>query len=1082
MVPLAGRRGGPGIQVRLLGPSEIAFDEVAQPLPGLGERALLALLALSAGQVVAATSLIGQLWSSADLPEDPANALQIRVSKLRRALARMGARDRLLREGAGYRLDVDAAAVDVHVFRSLIDAARCTGDPDRAIGCYDRALALWRGEPLVDFAGQPWTLVDVARLAELRLAAVSERAERMLTLGRYVELIADLEPLVTAEPIRERLVGQLMTALFNAGRQAEALEVYARTRQRLADDLGLDPSRELRTVMEQILHHDSAISPAPSAQPAVVAPSDSAPVQGNLPLRRTSFVGRDGDLGRVLERLVDARLVTLAGPGGAGKTSLAVEAARRASPHFPGGSWLVRLAAVSDPDMLVHTVADALGLSLEGGTVTHRPVDVLIGHLSRRRVLLVMDNCEHVIESVASLIDTILGRCPGVRVLATSREALAVHGEVQLPVTPLPVPPPGTPGPRVPDFAAARLFLDRAVAVRPDPGMDAASLAGVGLICRRLDGIPLALELAAARLASLSTSELAERVVDRFAVLTSGTRTAEARQQTLRATVDWSHDLLTGPEQRLFRRLAIFRGGCTLAAAEAVVGDRELPAVAVLDLLDRLVKQSLLMADAADGHTRYRMLETIRQYAVEKLATAGEAKALAGAHAAYFVRLGEQLETGLRGPGQPRWLAVMRAESANVRAALGWLIDTEGKVDDALILAGSLGLYWHMGRHLEGRETLRRVLALPGGSPHARARALQAVSLVERPRGCLVHPSMQCAAAAHDSLEIFEKMGDRPRAAFSRLLLSVEGVADTSRAETRALLEDAERQFAALHDEWGQAVTRFVRMEVLAKRGDEAGLRAVAGDAAARFRGLGDGWGLSAVLYHFGWALSRFGHHGEAVPVLEEAIEVAEGAGVHNTVQWATADLGMALLSLGRVQQASACFARVGSVSDRVGDDAGTVLAAYGEAVLAQRRGDQATARPLFERAYCGFERLGVRLATGLALAGLAACDEQRGDLSSAADGYTALVELGQSAGEIGLVACGLEGLARAAAADEDPTRAVELLARAGWLRRTYDRPPTPEEQVAAERTAAAARTALDEPAYAAAAQRGAAAALDASD
>ena len=320
------------MQVRLLGPFEVVLDDVAQRLPGRGELALLALLALSAGRVVAATSLVGQLWSPADLPDDPLNALQIRVSKLRRALAAMGGRDLVIRDGTGYRLDVDAATVDAHAFHSLIQAARRTGDPNPAVGCYDRALALWRGEPLVDFAGEPWTLVEVTRLVELRLAAVAERAERMPTLGRYAELVADLEPIVTAEPIRERLVGQLMTALFNAGRQSEALEVYARTRQRLADELGLDPSRELRSVMEQILRQDSAISPLQSTRPVAAGPSpDSVPAVGNLPLRWTSFVGRDGDLGRVLERLADARLITLAGPGGAGKTSLAVEAARRAA-------------------------------------------------------------------------------------------------------------------------------------------------------------------------------------------------------------------------------------------------------------------------------------------------------------------------------------------------------------------------------------------------------------------------------------------------------------------------------------------------------------------------------------------------------------------------------------------------------------------------------------------------------------------------------------------------------------------------------------------------------------------------------
>ena len=278
----------------------------------------------------------------------------IRSTRCRSACRNSGALWRLwvaeacvTRDGAGYRLDVNEAAVDAHAFQSLIQAARRTGDPDRAVGGYDRALALWRGEPLEDFAGEPWTLVEVARLTELRLAAVAERAERMLTLGRYAELVADLEPIVTAEPIRERLVGQLMTALFNAGRQVEALEVYAHTRQRLADELGLDPSRELRSVMEQILRQDSAVGPLSSTRSVEPLPAGVSPT-GNLPLRWTSFVGRGGELRRVLQRLVDARLITLVGPGGAGKTSLAVEAARSASPRFPDGSWLVRLAPIRD--------------------------------------------------------------------------------------------------------------------------------------------------------------------------------------------------------------------------------------------------------------------------------------------------------------------------------------------------------------------------------------------------------------------------------------------------------------------------------------------------------------------------------------------------------------------------------------------------------------------------------------------------------------------------------------------------------------------------------------------------------------
>jgi len=354
---------------------------------------------------------------------------------------------------------------------------------------------------------------------------------------------------------------------------------------------------------------------------------------------------------------------------------------------------------------------------------------------------------------------------------------------------------------------------------------------------------------------------------------------------------------------------------------------------------------------------------------------------------------------------------------------------------------------------------------------------MQAVSLVERPRACLVHPSEQCAAAAHDSLTIFEQVGDRRRAAFSRLLLSVEGVGAGPGFDAAAMLEAAERDFADLGDDWGQAVAGFVRMEMLAKHGHEDSARAAAEDATARFRALHDGWGLSAVLYHLGWALSRFGRDAEAVPVLREAIEVAARAGVYNTVQWATADLGLALLALGRVDEASECFARAGSVSDKVGDDAGRFLTIYGNAVVTQRQGQHVAAHLMFEDAYAGFDRLGVRLATGLALAGIAACDEEVGHLAAARDAYERLLKLGESWAEAGLVVAGLEGLARSALAHGEPASAAELLARATWLRRAYERPATTPERAAADRVGRASRSALGEERYAEAAARGVAAA-----
>ena len=1080
---------GIGMRLLLLGPFEVVTDLGRRRLPGRGERALLALLALSPGQVVPTSALVDALWSSGDLPIDPANALQVRVSKLRRALAAIDAPDLVHRDGSGYRLNLSPESVDAHRFADLVETARRTGDPQAAVETYAAALSLWRGEPLVDFAGAAWTLVDAARLAELRLAAIAERADRMLTLGRFEQTVAELEPVVAAHPTRERLVGQLMTALFNAGRQADALAVYAETRRALTEDLGLDPSRELRSVMEQVLRHDPAIAldrrtgaaAVPDLRPAGDMAERDRPASagagrsvGDLPLRLTSFVGRDRDVHDVHQALDRSRLVTLVGPGGAGKTALGVEAARHAAARFRDGAKLVRLAAITEPELLPQAIADALGLSIEGGTAVHHPLDVLAARLGRRNMLVVLDNCEHLIDPVTSLVETVLERCPDVRVLATSRETLAVPGELQFPVAPLAVPGPDTSPADARTYAGVQLFLDRAEAAAPGrPLDDDDAVAAVAVICRRLDGIPLALELAAARSRSLTPTELAERVQDRFAVLTSGSRTADARQQTLRATVDWSYDLLSASERVLFRRLAVFQGGWTLAAAEAVVPCGSLPPDAVLDGLDRLVKQSLVVAEAGAHRTRYRMLETLRQYADDRLADAGEQNLVAAAHARFYLELGERAESGLRGRSQGDWVQILREEHPNLRAALAWLTATDGQADAALSLAGSLGLYWHLGRHLEGRQILRRVMTLPGGSPRARARAMQAVSLVERPRACIVHPSEQCAAAAEDSLRIFEAVGDRPRAALSRLLLAVEGVGADPRVEAAALLDEADREFADLDDAWGRAVVAFVRMEIQLKRGTEAAAREAATRAVGLFRALEDGWGLSGVLYHYGYGVQRFGAYADAVPILEEAIEVAAAAGVHNTVQWATADLGLAYLALGRLDEASACFARAGVVSDHVGDHAGRVLGVYAEALLAAQDGDYARAGPLFDNARAGFERLGVWLATGLALAGLADCYLRTGDLDAAGERFEELRRLADTTGEIGLLCLALEGRAQIAVAT-DAAAAAELLAQAAVLRTRYDRPASSSEREAVLATDAAARIALGDAAYEAAARRGA--------
>ncbi|HET6967375.1 MAG TPA: hypothetical protein VFI44_03810, partial [Ornithinibacter sp.] len=385
-------------------------------------------------------------------------------------------------------------------------------------------------------------------------------------------------------------------------------------------------------------------------------------------------------------------------------------------------------------------------------------------------------------------------------------------------------------------------------------------------------------------------------------------------------------------------------------------------------------------------------------------------------------------------------------EQPNVRAALTWLSGPDGAVDQALEMAGSLGLFWHLGRHLEGREVLQRLLAL-GGSKEARAHALQAVSIVERPRGCLVHPSTLCAETAQESLDMFDGEGDDSRAALSKVLLAVEGVTGADPERSEALLAEAEQQFRADSDDWGLGVIGFVRMETALKTGHLDTAIAVGRAAAAQFRQLDDYWGLSAILYHLGWGLRQFGRNEEGAHDLEEAIDVAASAGLYNTVQWAFADLGVTQLHLGERAAAHDAFDRARAASEHVGDGAGSILAGYGYGLLAHTDGDWRDARPRYADAIDGFAQLGTPVPQGLALAGLARCDEAEGDLSSAGQRYEQVLDTGRRMGEQSLTAMALEGLARLAAGRGDDRTAHRLAAEATRVRATSRRPAPPHER-----------------------------------
>jgi predicted ATPase/DNA-binding SARP family transcriptional activator len=1058
------------VRFRLLGAMEISVHGEPMPLPGSAERALLAQLLLTPGRTIPATMLIDRLWSESSLPVDPMNALQIRVSKLRRALKSADVPELVTREGVGYRAHVAAEQVDAVDFEQRIRAARVAvahtdGHQPEHLAKYDDALSLWRGDPLSDFSTETWATVEASRLQELRLVAMTERAQIALGLGRHLEVVGDLEPVVAGDPRLESLAGLLMVALYRSGRQADALDVFARTRDVLDEDLGLEPSLSLRSLHERVLRQDESLGVQPDMAPGAVsvphprrrdAEVHVAPT--NLPTVERVLIGREEQLEALVSLVEGTKLLTLVGPGGAGKTSLALSTVVRTSGSFPDGVFGIRLAAVDAPDRVPLAVADALGVPLDGAAADRDVRDRLISYLGRKRMLLLFDNCEHIVDAVAGLVEDILGRCPGVTVLATSREALAVPDEVQLPIGPLAVPPDGTPAASVMAYAACQLFAERSRAVKPGLPFGDDELVAISHVARALDGIPLALELAAARTASMSTGEIASRLGERFALLTSGARTAEARQKTLRATVDWSYALLTEREQRVFNRLAVFRGGWTLAAAEAVVGDENAAPGEVLDTIGRLVERSMVVTESG-ATTRYRTLETLRQYADEQLAAAGETDLLSRRHAEYFSRFVQKAETDMRRFGQREALRRLREDQPNVRTALAWFEGRGDDLDSALIMAGSLGLFWHLGRHLEGREVLANLLSAPGGSTAARARAMQAVSIVERPRACLVHPSPRCAETAEESLSIFEELGDSSRAALSRVLLAVEGVTGVERERSEALLREAEEQFVRDGDAWGRAVIGFVRMETALKNGEEESAIRIGRATSTAFRQLDDPWGLSAILYHLGWGLRQFGRYDEAARALEEAIDVADSAGLYNTVQWALADLALEKIYTGHFEEASALLDRAAAASEHVGDGAGEALAGFGHGLLARIRGDWQEARQYFADAVDAFAALGTPVPEGLALAAVARCDEEDRREEEAMQHYHAAIAIGRRAGEPGLTATGLEGLGRVALAQGHGSQADELIAEAAELRVRFGRPAPPHERADLETALAGART-----------------------
>jgi len=1088
----------------ILGPLEVRDGSGPVRVPGAKERALLADLLVNAGRVVSADRLVEDLWGE-DPPGNPANTLQGRVSALRRALGPAGA-GRVVTRPPGYALEAGPEEVDAARFERLVAEAEAAApaEPARAVRLLEEALGLWRGPALAEFADQPWAQSEAARLEELRLAATEALVELRLAAGGHAGLVGELEALVVANPTRERPRGQLMVALYRSGRQADALRVYTETRATLAEELGIDPSPELQRLHQAILVQDPALELAGAAR---------QPPRHNLPERLTSLVGRDQEL-REVAKLVEAdRLVTVVGPGGAGKTTVAVELARRLG-GYPDGVWLVELAAVGDPAVLAEVVGAALELREEPpepGAAPTGPAERLAGFLRDKAMLLVLDNCEHLVAACAELVGRLLRTAPGVRVLATSREVLGVAGEVVWPVPSLAVPDP------VPDFAAepgvaglagpggdgaapealagydaVRLFAERAAAADPGFALDAATAPAVAELCRRLDGLPLAIELAAARVRVLPVPEIAARLGDRFRLLGGGGRTADPRQRTLRATVDWSWELLEEPDRRLWRRLAVFSGGWTVAAAEAVCAGDGLEEGEVLEGLFRLVDRSLIVrgttpiergttpidrattaAVAAGGEAaRFTMLESLRAYGAERLAEVGEAEAVAARHAAFCLALAE--EAAAHRTARP-WLRRVRADYDNLRAALDRVM-AAGDLDTALRLAGALGWFWSTDHTIEGRQRLAAVLALADGRPPTPglARVLQVVAMAE----VALTPTEATVAAARRSRELFERFGDREGAAFSKLLI---GWAELQRGgpgdAALRLVEEADATFAELDDAWGQAFaghSRFVFESYhhgLSQRTQRAGR-----EALERYQALDDQFGVAQAQFTLAEMASALGDLEEAKAGYEGVVAAARDGGPLWAHMAALVRLGTLLSLEGEEARAATLHAEAAALARRSGQ-----RRAFGHlynelGAVARARDDLERARQLHQEALAIVQGL-IGWSVPHTLASLACAEARLGDLEGAAAHLREAADLLLSTPQPATAALVLTGEALVALGRHRPDEAARLLAAAEATHQRIGTVPVVAERREQELVAQAVQEALDPDALAAA--RAAGQALD---
>ncbi len=703
--------------------------------------------------------------------------------------------------------------------------------------------------------------LEAKRLEELRLVCIEDRIDADLALGHHAELVPELERLVAEEPLRERLWRELVLALYRSERQSDALAAYSRARKLLDEELGLEPSEELRALELAVLRHD-------------VAGVRLAEERHNLPAQTTSFVGRKNELAELEALLRDQRLVTLTGVGGAGKTRLALELAARQTRAWPGGVWLVDLTSLSDPTLVVTTVATTLTVGERSDSPAQ---ESLLAHIGGSELLLMLDNCEHLVTACSELAEALLSGCPNLRLLATSRMPLGTVGEVEYRVDPLPIPGEAASVEEIEHAPSVQLFIERGRAVRRDLEAQGDGLATVARICRELDGLPLAIELAAARARALSLPEIAARLSDRFRFLRAWRRVADPRHQTLEATMDWSYELLSNDERELLRGLSVFAGGSTLEAVAFVCsdGDHE----RALELVSRLVEASLVVAEDSSGVTRYRLLETVRQYAAEQLAAAdtdegGPGDRLRRRHAEFFAQLAESAEARLDSADT---IVQLATEEGNFRSALAF--SSDGREPELMLrIAGSLILFWDPREQLdEARGWLEAALTNGAGSPaRYRARALRGLA------GMLDGLGDPAAARRHvdEALALYRGLEDDD--GVGRCLNNLGNI-----AFTEGDLDGATalyRQALALLDERASIVPRRNLAEVALQRGDLTERRRLCESLLVDARAMHHDRAVSGTLVELAWVAAVEGRFDDAARLADEALGLHRRMGLPGEV------------------------------------------------------------------------------------------------------------------------------------------------------------------------------------------------------